>query len=154
MKKNYSKGISILEIIIGIALVAIITAVALTPLRDYRASVAVRTQAESIASFLSEAKTKTLSSYNASRYGVHFTSTSYTLFSGSTYDSGDSQNIVSTLSDATLSSINLTGGGSDVIFDRLLGTVSAYGTIVITSTSDATQTKTITVTKSGAISVN
>ncbi len=154
MNTSSKKGISVLEIIIGIALVTIITAVALAPLRKYKASVTVRTQAESIASVLSEAKVKTLASVNSTQYGVHFTSTTYTLFPGATYSSSNSQNIVSTLSDATLTSITLTGGGSDVLFDRLLGTTSAYGTIVITSTKDSTQVKTITVTKSGAVSVN
>lgn len=154
MIKRKSKGISVLEVIIGISLVLILIRVAIIPLVDYRASVSVRTQAESIASMLVDAKNKTLSSVGATQYGVHFTTDDYTLFAGASYNSNNSQNVTLTLDSATITDISLQGGGADVVFARLLGTVSSYGTITITSTKDSSQEKIITITKSGAVSVN
>ena len=75
-----------------------------------------------------------------------------------TFNNNDATNNVITLdSNITIPAsggINLNGAGSDVIFTRLTGDTTAYGTIIVRLASDATSQKTITINQTGSISSN
>ncbi len=85
------------------------------------------------------------------QYGVHFTDSKVTLFAGSSYVPDDTNNRDFTVnaSDSTLS-VNLTGGGSDVIFQKLSGETVDDGTVTLSSTL---RTKTVTIYKTGLIEI-
>jgi hypothetical protein len=87
---------------------------------------------------------------------VHFESNKVTLFVGEVYSSGASTNEVLTfnsiVSIPTSGGINI-GGGSDVIFKRLTGDTIG-GTIIIQLVSNTAIKKTISISKTGLVSIN
>lgn len=141
------------EILISILILGILLTVTFFSLNSFRKAQALAASEGDMISVLEKAHENTLASINSTNYGVHFTSTQMTLFTGSTYASGTSTNVVTTFdSNVTLSGITLTGGGADVIFDRLVGTTSDYGTLVVSVAGNNSQAKTITITKTGLVS--
>ncbi|MEI8270282.1 MAG: hypothetical protein WCG45_02850, partial [bacterium] len=71
------------------------------------------------------------------------------------YNSNNASNeIINIPSPARISSITLTGGATEVYFNRLTGTASKTGTVVVSITSDANLTKTITISSTGVVSIN
>lgn len=94
---------------------------------------------------------------SADIYGIHFDSTSYTLFHGSTYNSADSANLVINL-DKNISFNNDLFPNSNLVFlqgsGEVSGFVSGQNTITIQDANASTQ-KTITINRFGTItSVN
>lgn len=148
------RGFTLIELIIAISIITIIAGIFISPFSKFRNDQLLKAGAENIASVITKARSATLASINDSSFGVHFSSDSVILFSGETYDSGNSLNEIITLNEAvTVDGINLTGGVDDVYFERLTGKASATGTISVSLTNDNTKTKTITITSLGAVKV-
>lgn len=151
-------GKTIIEVVLILVIIAILLAISLPALSNFRNVQALKNSAEDITSLLNEARTKTLSSYNSTYYSVHFTTTSATLFTGGTYNASATDNKVVTLDSAvnipSSGGISLNGGGSDVKFTRLSGDTTNYGTIVVQLLSDSSKQKTITVAQTGVVSAN
>lgn len=153
-----NKGITVLEILMAVAIIAIITAVVIPSLSKFRKEQTLNNSTSDIISLLNKARNDTVSSLNSTNYGVHFETTRAVYFIGSVFDNNAPTNSVVTI-DTSASipvsgGISLNGGGSDVIFTRLTGETANYGTITVRLVSDATRQKTITISKTGAISSN
>ena len=83
-------------------------------------------------------------------YGVHFASTSVTLFSGGAYMVSDPSNKVVTLhSRALIATTTLAGGGSNVFFKRLTGETDEVGEVIIVLKSNEAASTTVTINKTG-----
>ena len=155
MKNFYHKGFTLLEAIIVIAIIGIITAVAFPQLTKVRNVQILKSSSEDIVSVLNKARSETLASLNSLQYGVHFDTHSVTIFSGTTYTSGNSSNeIINISSPASISNISLAGGVYDFYFNRLSGTASKTGAITVSISSDSSLTKTITISGTGGVSIN
>lgn len=156
MPKN--KGISIIEILVVITIIGILTAIVVLNLSTFRNERSLSNTTSDIISLLNNARNNTISSLNSSAYGIHFETDRVIYFTGSTFNSSDSANIEIDLNPSvnipSSGGINLSGGGSDVIFTRLTGDTVNYGTIIIRLTSDATRQKVITINKTGSVSSN
>lgn len=147
------RGISAIEILIVIFVLGIIIATTVPALVSFRKNQSIQNTTNSIVSLLQEARTKTLASYNNTFYSVYFDTNSAVLFTGGTYSAVDTSNkVVPYETPVTLQSVTVAGGGSKVSFDRLKGTTSQSGTIVV-GTADGVS-KTITVSSSGVVSRN
>lgn len=148
MLKN--KGFTMIEIVIVVAIMALLLAVIATPFQSFRNSKALDTTSEEALSLLSEARGNTLSAKEGYQYGVHVESSKMVLFRGGTYSSLDANNKTVILDSALeISSIALAGAGSDIIFDKLTGKTSQPGSFVIRVKSDTSKTRTITVVGTG-----
>jgi hypothetical protein len=111
---------------------------------------AVELETAKILSLLAEARALTISAKGGTVYGVHFESQKEVLFSGAAYPAGNPSNRVRPVhDDVRISSILLSGGGSDVVFNKFTGATSQSGTLTLTSVRDAAETKTITITATG-----
>ncbi|MEK7227872.1 MAG: prepilin-type N-terminal cleavage/methylation domain-containing protein [Patescibacteria group bacterium] len=147
---DFKKGLTLIELIMVVAVIAIIVAITVPALISFRKNQAIQNTTNAITSLLEEARTKTLASYNNTFYSVHFETDKATLFTGSTYSSSDTTNkVVLYDTPVVLQSTSLSGGGVDVIFDRLKGTTSKYGTIMVQIPSGTS--KTITISSGGVI---
>lgn len=86
-------------------------------------------------------------------YGIHFGSTSYTLFHGLTYTPSDTANFVINL-DQNLQFYNITFPNSNIIFNQGSGEINGFipnqNTITVKDANGSTS-KTITLNKFGAI---
>ena len=155
MKSFYQKGITILEIIIVIAVVAIMAMVAFPQLAKMKQTQILKNSCEDIISASNKAKSETLASLNSYNYGIHFQSDKVIIFRGTTYVSNDSNNeTISITSPASISTITLSGGGTDFYFNRLSGAPTKSGSVVVSIAGDANLTKTITISATGSLSIN
>ncbi len=150
LRINNAQGVSLVEIIIAIAVMVLMLTIVLTNFSTLRSRQSLQTATADIVSVLKKANSQTLASIDSSTYGVHFGTNAVIIFKGTSYPS-DTDETVNIALPAYISNVNLSGGGSDVYFNRLTGTPSKTGTITISIPS---ATKTITIGATGIISVN
>jgi prepilin-type N-terminal cleavage/methylation domain-containing protein len=147
-------GFTFIEILISIAILAIIATAIIGPFASFRNAQAIKNTSGSVVALLNQARVKTLSSENLLQYGVHLQSDRAILFSGTSYNAGVSiSEVVVSDSKVAISDIAL-AGGDDVVFDRLTGATDNYGTLVVTLTDTSEGQKTITIAKTGVVSSN
>jgi prepilin-type N-terminal cleavage/methylation domain-containing protein len=152
-----NKGITMIEFIIVIAIIGVIAGIVMPSLSTFRRTQALRNATEEVVSLLNKARTDTLASLNSTNYSVRFESTRAVYFVGTVFTDGLSTNkVVSFGSLVTLppANISLNGGVTTVTFTRLTGDTTAYGTITLQQSSDATLQKIITINKTGLVSAN
>ena len=114
------KGFTITELVIVIAILAIIVTIVASAFSKFNNNQSLGGAVGEVTSTLNEARANTLASYNNIAYGVHFQADKVVFFKGSTYSSSDPDNEDIILSSKiSVSNIALSGGGSDVIFKRL-----------------------------------
>lgn len=129
----YSKsGASLLEIALIVGLILAVLAIVFSGLASFRRISLLNSAGEQVASALHEAHSRTLSSREASQYGVHFAQDRVILFKGASFISGDPANSETLMpAGMDISAITFNGGGVDVIFDRLTGATSQYGSVTL-----------------------
>jgi Tfp pilus assembly protein FimT len=151
--RNLTRGISLIEIVVIMAIVGLMISVAVPGLVSFRKNQSIQNSTNSLMSLLDEARTKTLASFNTNFYSVKIESSRAILFTGSTYSSIDVNNkIILYESPVVLNSTALNGSGSVISFDRLKGTTSQYGTITLGIPSGVS--KIVTVSSGGVITRN
>lgn len=139
------------ELLIVFSIIILLVGIISSTFISFRKSQTLAYDTETVVSLLRQARAQTLSSKNLTVYGVHLAAPQAVLFTGSIYSSSDPLNEVFNLSSTdTILLISLTGGGNDVVFQRLTGETSQSGTIVI-SNPGLSQTKTVTIYKTGLI---
>lgn len=148
------RGFTILEVLIAITILGIVSLIAILSFSGFRSGIAINTETEDILSILEEARILTTSSYLDSQYGVHFESNRLVLFKGTLFTEPNADNVVKNMqSNVTISSINLNGGGDDVLFERITGNTNEYGTVVLQNISNASTTRTINIYNNGIIDI-
>lgn len=148
----FHKGMTLIEILIGLAILVIILVTALPQFSSFKTEQVLKSATSDVLSSLDKARSQSLNSLDSSEYGVHFQSDKVVIFKGTVYSANSSSNediVLATSS--TISTITLSGGGSDIYFARLSATPSKTGTITISSGS---YTKTITIGATGIFSSN
>ncbi|MFH1711948.1 MAG: prepilin-type N-terminal cleavage/methylation domain-containing protein [Patescibacteria group bacterium] len=91
---------------------------------------------------------------NDDNWSVHLETTKAVLFKGISYNASDPDNYeVEIPNSIEISSISLTGGGSDVIFDDEFGNTSTDGLLTISSTN-ISDTRTININSVGMIDLD
>jgi prepilin-type N-terminal cleavage/methylation domain-containing protein len=150
MKDNIyknSRGFTMVEILTVVGIVVIIATVALPYGSTFLAQNRLQESTLNIVDALRRVQSRSMSGMGGEPWGVHFTSADITLFKGTSYSPGDDYNELIELPDiSTISTISLNGGGDDLIFNRVIGDTSEWGTIVI---DDANSDSEATVTISG-----
>lgn len=153
LSKKYSAGFTLIELLVSIGILLIISSVVIFSLRTFGQQVEIESVGQNIMSILRLARSQTLASESETTYGVHFESGMYVLFSGNTYTAGAVGNKEYTLSDSEINDISLNGGGGEVIFTRIRGTTTQYGSVSVRLTNDTSQTRTISISSSGQVSL-
>lgn len=148
-----SKGFTLIETLIAIAIIVILLAISIISISSYRDAKVVQTTANEIAFKLEEAKANSIAGKNSSAFGIHFTNNSYTYFQGNSYNLSDPNNITPSFPENYSISTNLTGGATDIVFARLTGKPNIYGSITVQKDNSASTTKTISIGVLGDISV-
>jgi type II secretory pathway pseudopilin PulG len=141
-------GFSIIETLLVLAILAMIILISFASFPGFNSRQALDKDTYLVKATIEQARSLTLAGKNDSAYGVHFSSSSATVFPAPTYSAGNSANEVSNLmSKVQISAITLTGGGSDIIFERLTGNTTQDGTIKLSLRSDAQSSSTIAIYK-------
>lgn len=148
------RGISILEVVVAISIITLMSVLVYAPFNDFRAQKTLDASVEKILSAFSQAHLDTISSKNNNQYGVHIAAGEVVYFTGPTYATGTATNLIFTLPPAIeIYSISLTGGGSDVLYQRLSGATNQNGTFKLRPKGRVSPVTTITVNKTGATSI-
>lgn len=149
------KGITLIEVLIFIVIMTILLTIVFLSLSKLNASQALDKGAALVAATLDEARSLTLSAKNDNQYGVYFDASSTVLFGGSVYLPGDPNNVETVLnSKIGIRNINLSGGGSAVIFERLTGNTSQTGTLEVFLIEASTTFRTITIKATGVVELD
>ena len=148
-RSGTGKGFSLVEIILALAILVFIAALVLSRLSLFRQSAEINRAVSETLGLLREARSKTLGSENSVEYGIHFASTTITLFRGITYNSADLSNIVHNLpGSVVISGLALSTTTNNIVFERLSGRSPASGTVTFSSTGSS-GTRSIYITSSG-----
>ncbi len=148
--KIQDSGFTLIELLVSVAVLAVLSASIFLGYSSASKNAELKTAAFQAVDVLNLARSRTIASLATSSYGVHFEQSQYVLFKGIVYDAGDANNIFYPLSTVVeFASIALTGGGSEVFFDRLTGKTAQNGSIIVRLASDITKSKTITILSSG-----
>ena len=149
--RKFQSGFTVIEILISVFIIGLLAALSVAPFVSLNKSQALDKAALLAISVLDEARSLTLASKNSSRYGAHFEDSQIVLFTGSTYSAVATDNQINPINSIILiSAISLAGGGSEVIFDRLTGATSQYGSVTFSLKSDASNSKTVNIYATGA----
>lgn len=144
------RGLSYTELLVVIAVMAILATVLVGVFRNMNEASALRVSAQEVDTVLRAAQNNTLASNDSTVYGVHIDTDAVTLFVGQTYDPLSASNTVYVFQGTVVATTSLTGGVNDVVFARLTGYPSATGTIEV-SNSGHTATNTITIHGTGLV---
>jgi type II secretory pathway pseudopilin PulG len=146
------KSFTLVELLVIFGILIILTAIAFPNLRFFQKESDLNNSTEEILNTLRLAQNKTIASEGASQYGVHFEIGKYVLFKGLSYNQAAIENEIHNLPESVeISEIDLAGGGSEVVFDRVTGTTNQSGKVTLRLKSDFTKTKTIYIENSGQV---
>lgn len=153
-----NQGFTLIEVIVILALFATIMALPMAFLWGFGRSDTVIAAAKQVISIIHEAQTnavtgRSLDGAQPAQYGVHFESTYYVYFRGSSYNAADATNERTDL-DPGLSFSSIQFPSQNIIFERPTGKVLGFNPsqnyVEITDTN-TNITKRITISSLGAI---
>lgn len=153
MSNKHLRGFSLLELLIVLAILAILVAVIATPFMNFRRNSFLNTDTMNLITLINRARLLSISSKNDSQYGIHLESGQAVLFQGATYTPGAPTNEVHAFtSPLALSSIQINGGGSEILFEKVTGATSqnATTTLLVTGTTAST---TVVIRKTGIATI-
>ena len=148
--RNTIQGFTLVEILVVIAVLAIMTTISVYSFQAMYHASALRAGASEVYSALTSARTNTLGSQDGLVYGVHVSSTTVTRFEGPTYTAGSATNKVYAFEGGVTATSSLVTNGTSIVFTRLTGVSSVGGTIYVRN-RDGTSTTTITIHATGLI---
>ena len=150
--KNF--GFSLIEMIAVVAIGAVLVAIIVVSFSSFRNSKTVDISANQVLSVINEARVKSVSSEDYSRFGVRFEANRVALFKGDVFTEPNSSNIETFLSPlAEISDISLNGGGADIVFQKLTGKTGNNGSLRVRLKSDNGKYKTISVKSTGIANI-
>lgn len=152
MKIKANAGISLMEILIGIAIMLILGSVSISVIANLSNSVSLDRDANVVASYIDKARTMAINSVDNVEHGVRFETNKVTVFKTTSYSVANTEAAYDIPTKSEISSINLSGGGTSFYFNKLTGTPSKSGNIVL-SLEDGSETKTITIYATGIVDI-
>ena len=145
-----NNGLTLIEIIVAVGILVFISTIGLNAFSSFKKASDLSSGSDTVMTYLIQARSKTLSAENGAQYGVHFESEKIVFFQGGSYIESDSQNQEIILpTTVEISSIILSGGGSDVLFKKLNGETDNDGTIILRLKLNQTREKTVSIKKTG-----
>ncbi|MEK9184619.1 MAG: prepilin-type N-terminal cleavage/methylation domain-containing protein [Patescibacteria group bacterium] len=129
------KGFTLVEILIGIAILAVITTISFNSLINYSRKETLDKSVLKIESLLEDAR--------SFGYTVHFSINEIT-----------ENNEIYTLPSSVNAITDINGSGNDIVFDKMTGFTEQYGTITISLSSNPDLKKEIVIYKTGLIERN
>ncbi len=151
---QFSRGVTLIETLVAVAIMAMISGVVLASLNNFRAQKTMDAAVEQVLAAFSQAHFDTISSRNDKQYGIHIDTDKVVYFIGPTYTAGLSTNVVYRfVVPVEIVNISLAGGGNEVLFERLSGGTNQSGTFDVRAKSNNSLKTTVTVNGTGAISI-
>ena len=140
-------GLTLIEVLISIAILVFLTTVTLGAFRLMSGNERVSVEAKKVISAIEEARSKTLSSEGGQRFGVYLLINQAVLYEDPYVENNINNKIFYIEGGVDISSFSLSGGGNQVLFQRISGETDNDGTINFVSSSG--RTKQIIIQKTG-----
>ena len=150
--KNKKRGISIIEILISIGIIAILSSVSVYVFARLAQNISLDRDANVVVSYIDKARTMSINSVDSIEHGVYFEANKVTVFNSTAYSPSNIDSYYDIPAKSVITSIDLTGGASALYFDKLTGAPNNSGTITLTS-SDGTESKLITIYATGIVDI-
>lgn len=156
-KKSFQNGFTFPEIVIVMGIIAILLGFATINLVQAQKSTALNSATDVLVADVRSQQLKAMVGDTEGRgspdsYGIHFNTSSYTLFHGTTYNANDPSNFTITL-DTSLSFTLDNFPSGNIIFQRITGEISGFSqtnsSITLQTTSG--QNKIITINQYGVV---
>lgn len=142
-------GFTFPEVLVSVAVLVLLAMFIFGALASFRESASLDQAVDVSLELLRDARSRTLGAEGGLPYGVHFASTTATLFSGGVYQAGGADNIVEAFPPLVeISVIALGTTTNSVVFEQLTGNATATGTVQFTTTRSQ-KTKQIQILPSG-----
>jgi prepilin-type N-terminal cleavage/methylation domain-containing protein len=154
--RNNSQGFTLPELIVGMAMFAILIGLVTINLTGAQGSTNINTTIDTLTADIKQQQTKAMvgeteGSTSANSYGIHFETSDYILFRGTSYTSGDTSNLTIDIKGATITSTTIPN--NQIIFDqgdgKIPGLTNNQGSITLKT--PAGQQKIVTLNSYGAI---
>jgi prepilin-type N-terminal cleavage/methylation domain-containing protein len=153
---NSNKGFSLIEILVVISIISIVLSIAVINGRNFNNSIDLENTVKSVDAKIKLAKAYSIGAKNETNYGVHFEADKVVVFRGSAFIDGapTNENFIFSSKIKINMPVNLAGGGSDLVFDRLVGSTSNFGSIEMSVISEPSKTKQIIINSDGQTSLS
>lgn len=146
MRVKNTRGFTLIELMVVIAIFSVITFIAIGVGAGGFTKNQITVEAENLTSILRVAQSRSVSGHQGDVWGVHMTSSDFTLFLGNDYATRDTAyDEVRDLPSGIVAS-----GLTDVVFEIRSGETSNTGTITLTN-SDTGDTVTLTINQHGRV---
>lgn len=147
-----TKGFTLVEMLVAAGILALIAGITISTFSSFQQHMIRDSAVENVASIFNEARAYTLSSKEGTAYGVHLSTNEAVLFSGTTYNSSDPDNRTIIFEPGIeVTNISLSGGVSDVVFEKQTGNASATGTFTVHVASNPIGDVVVTIEKTGIL---
>lgn len=147
-----NKGFTVAELIVVIAIGAILTTISMTVFVNTIAYHSVDKDVQSVQSSILTARAQAMGSKNFATYGVRFASSSVAIFQGTSFSTASTTMVYNLSSRVSISSVQLSNSSTSVYFNKLTGVPSATGTIQL-RLNTSSNTRTITIQGTGIVDV-
>jgi len=127
------KGFTVIEVLIVITVLTILFSLSFSSFSFFRKKSQLNSSTEEILTLIRSAQSKTLFSESDNNWGVYFTANEAILFKGPNYDSRITEfdRKLTLPGIIKISSVNLAGEKSEIVFERLTGKTFQIGTITL-----------------------
>lgn len=143
------KGFTLMEILIVMGTIILLVGISIKVFYNQKSSATVDRDTDNTLNYLQKARNQSLSSVNNTTFGVRITSTSTSLFEGTSYSVSSARESFSFGAGTTVTT-SLSGNATQLYFNRLTGEPTATGTITFLSTGGgSTQTEVIIIRATG-----
>lgn len=154
-KHNATIGFTLIEIIIAIAISVLLVFFTVQMLSSFRDAQVLQGETSQALSMLNKAQSYTLNSKGDSAYGIRVNADQIIMFQGLVFSSSSPSNEAHVLhSSVQISSTTLSGGGLDIIFDRLTGDTSNNGSFIVSLKANPTEKNVVYISKTGVAAQN
>ena len=126
---NNSNGYSLVEMVVAIAIVVVVISIITSTFVGFSNQQSLEKDIDVVQSYVEKARQQTLSSKNTSQFGVHFATTSVTLFQGTVYASSPSTTVYNLSSKVMMASSSIASLANDIYFQKISGEPNATATI-------------------------
>ena len=148
--QQFSKGFTILEVVISITIILIISVIVGSGFQNYQRHQWYQVIVNDVRNELSQSRIETMGSVGDTVYGAYVGTSTIEFFSGSAPVVGSVDNTIIPFSGGVYATSSFTGGGWYITFARMTGIPTATGTIDIIDSIRGVTT-TLSVSETGII---
>ncbi len=149
-----TRGFTLIELVLVGAIILIIASLSVGAFSQFNKRISLEKDAEKVTSLIHKAESNTLAGRLGLQYGVHFESKKAVMFAGDVYVSAAATNETVVFSPlVTASSISLLGGGSDIVFKRLIGSTDQSGFVNLSIVGTPAVTRRINISANGVVNI-